>query len=63
MINICPGKLYRFLTTPHELFYGIKHDASSWFPIFSISYVHYKKYGAVTMSDMQSQTQVRITIG
>ena len=43
MLNVLPGKLSCRLTTPHDIFYGVKPDARSWFPILSVGYFYHKK--------------------
>ena len=48
--------------TPHNLVYGVKPDANSWFPIFSVGYFQHKKEGVVTYSATKSQTLTLIAI-
>ena len=63
MINLGPGKIFRRLTNPHELFYIGIPDVGSWLPIFSITYFRHKEYGGVTRYAKQYQTSSGIDIG
>ena len=62
MINLCPGKLFCCLMTPHEIVYGVKPDSWSLLTIFSVGYLYQKKDGAATRSTTKSKTLAGIDI-
>ena len=63
ILNICVGKMNRRLITPHELLYGDKTDAQTWFPLLYVGYLHHQRDGTVTRSSTHYQTLAGITIG
>ena len=56
ILNICVGKMNRRLITPHELLYGDKTDAQTWFPLLYVGYLHHQRDGTVTRSSTHYQT-------
>jgi hypothetical protein len=63
MCNQVPGRLGRKLTTPFELVYGVKPDASTWFELFSVGFFPHDSVDGSANMKMQPQTLMGIAIG
>jgi hypothetical protein len=63
MCNQVFGCLGRKLTTPFELVYGIKPDASTWFELFSFGFFPHDSVDGSANMKMQPQMLMGIAIG
>jgi hypothetical protein len=63
MMNAIPGKFGGKLAAPFLLAHGVGHDKCTWFPLFSVCYIHCERDCDVPCSHYQSHTMDSIAIG
>jgi len=63
MMNTIPGKLHGKLASPFLLVHGVGHDERTWFPLFSVWYIHHDRDGPVARSHTQAHTMDGIAVG